>query len=74
MNTKTRIVKGIADSYVVKEAIDTADGKPFLEVYEHVTGSTEEESNGFIGDWICDIDCTLSDTDETILNEIDAAW
>ena len=73
MSTKTRIVKGIADSYVVEEAIDTTDGKPFLEVYEHVTDGMEEGSDGFIGDWICDIDCTLSDTDEAILNEIDAA-
>ena len=69
----TRIVKGIADSYVVKEAFDSAEGMPFLEVYEYVADGLEEETNGFIGDWICDIDCTLSDTDETILNEIDAA-
>jgi len=73
MNTKTRIVKGIADSYVVKEAIDATDRKPYLEVYEHVNDIDSEVSNGFIGDWICDIDCTMSSTDEEILNEIDAA-
>ena len=70
MNMKTRIVKGIADSYVVKEAIDATDGKPYLEVYEHVH---VDGTNGYIGEWICDIDCTMSSTDEEILNEIDAA-
>jgi len=64
-----RIVKGIADSYVVNEAIDPVSGNKFLEVYEHVVSSDE----CFVGEWLCDIDGTMSDTDEHILNEIDAA-
>lgn len=71
-NKKTRIVKGICDSYVVTEEIDPISGKQFLEVYEHVTDSAEEVSEGFVGDWICDIDCTMSNTDAEILDEIDA--
>ncbi len=66
---KARIVRGISDSYVVKEAVDTVTGEKFLEVYEH-----EENGNeNFQGDWLCDIDGTMNDTDEYLLNEIDAA-
>lgn len=67
---EARIVRGISDSYVVKEAVDSVTGKKFLEVYEH-----EENGNeNFQGDWLCDIDGSLMhDTDEHILNEIDAA-
>lgn len=66
---KARIVRGISDSYVVKEAVDTVTGEKFLEVYEH-----EETGNeNFQGEWLCDIDGTMNDTDEYLLNEIDAA-
>jgi len=68
---KQRIVKGITDSYVVKEIINSMDGKPFLEVYEHVECNDDEVSEGYIGEWLCDINGTLSDTDEAILDAID---
>jgi hypothetical protein len=66
---KTRIVRGIADSYVVKEAVDAVTGKPFLEVFEHIKVDDGEMQ----GEWLCDIDATMDDTDERILDEIDAA-
>lgn len=66
---KARIVRGIYDSYVVKEAVDSANNEKFLEVFEHVDNGNEN----FAGDWLCDIDGTMSDTDEYILGEIDAA-
>ncbi|MBS7363540.1 MAG: hypothetical protein KIH03_06990 [Paludibacteraceae bacterium] len=66
---KARIVRGISDSYIVKEAVETVTGEKFLEVYEH-----EENGNeNFQGEWLCDIDGTMNDTDEYLLNEIDAA-
>ena len=66
---KARIVRGISDSYIVKEAVETVTGEKFLEVYEH-----EENGNeNFQGEWLCDIDGTMDDTDEYLLNEIDAA-
>lgn len=66
---KTRIVRGIADSYVVKEAVDAATREPFLEVFEHINIDGGEMQ----GEWLCDIDATMGDTDEHILDEIDAA-
>lgn len=66
---KARIVRGISDSYVVKEAVDSATQEKFLEVYQHV----ESDNENFAGDWLCDIDGTMMDTDEYILGEIDAA-
>ena len=66
---KARIVRGIFDTYVVKEAVDSANNEKFLEVFEHV----EDGIDDFAGDWLCDIDGTMNDTDEYILGEIDAA-
>lgn len=65
---KTRIVRGISDSYIVREAVDSATGEKFLEVYEHVEHGNVELQ----GDWLCDIDGTMNDTDEYLLSEIDA--
>lgn len=66
---KARIVRGISDSYIVKEAVEAVTGEKFLEVYEH-----EENGNeNFQSEWLCDIDGTMDDTDEYLLNEIDAA-
>lgn len=66
---KTRVVRGICDSYVVREAIDGRSRNPFLEVYEHVT----VDGKNCQGEWLCDIDGTMNLSDESILDEIDAA-
>ena len=66
---KSRIVKGICDTYIATEQIDPVSGKPFLEITEAVVSDGET----FSGDWLCDIDGSLSDSDEYILNEIDSA-
>lgn len=66
-----RKVKGICDTYLVYEQVDGRTGGKFLEVHKLVPGNYEEEPESYA--WLCDIDGTLADTDEYILNEIDAA-
>lgn len=68
---KQRKVKGICDTYLVEEVTDAAKGGKFLEVKRLVPGNYEEEPESY--EWLCDIDGTLADTDEYILNEIYAA-
>lgn len=69
MKKKSRLVKGICDNYIATEQTDPATGNPFLEISEAIVSDGEI----FCGDWLCDIDGTLSDSDEYILNEIDSA-
>lgn len=67
---RKKVVKGICDAYLIREAVDGVSGEKFCEVYSVVEGK-----DGTIyedGDWLCDIDTPFDATDEELLNEIDA--
>ena len=65
----SRIVKGLCDSYFVRKAFDAITGDEMLEVYEDMKADGDKH---YCGEWLCDIGCTLKDSDEVILDEIDA--
>ena len=65
-----RIVRGLCgDAYLVRSAKDV-EGKDFLEVYSVTEGDDGCEYSD--GDWLGDIDCVFGDSDELILDAIDA--
>lgn len=65
-----RIVRGIGgDAYLVRTARDITGGD-FLEVFSVTKGDDGAEYDE--GEWLCDIDCLIGDSDELILDAIDA--
>lgn len=71
MKTKERKIHGISDTYIAREAVDAATGCKFLEIYKPDDKAYPEEFAGPV--WLCDIDGTLDDSDDYILDEIDSA-
>ena len=67
---RKKIVKGLADAYVVREAVDGVTGQKFCEVYTATKGTDGNVYED--GDWLCDIDTPFDATDSEILDEIDA--
>lgn len=67
---RKRVVKGLCDAYLIREAVDGVNGQKFCEVY-----SVVKAADGTIyedGDWLFDIDSPFDATDAEILDEIDA--
>ena len=72
-STEQRIVRGIGgDSYLVRTAKDAVTGKKFLEVYSVAKADDGTEYDE--GEWLGDIDCVIGDSDELILDAIDAEF
>lgn len=67
---KQKVVKGICDAYLIREAVDGVTGQTFCEVYSTVKGNDDVIYED--GDWLCDIDTPFDATDAEILDEIDA--
>ena len=67
---RTRVIKGIADTYRVREVKDGTNGEVFLEVFLLTKIGVDDL---YDEEYLCDIDGTLDETDTDILDDIDDA-
>lgn len=69
-NKESRVVRGLCDLYKVYKATDAITGNEFMEVHRLFEVDKGIYDEVYLGD----IDGTIKESDEDILNEIDARF
>ena len=70
MEKNSRIVRGICDAYKVYRSIDAISGKEVLEAHVMIKVDEGVYEEKYLGE----IDGSFNDSDDSILNEIDARF